>query len=627
MGAFESGLALGAQTRARQQEFAQQNLVAARDARAKLYEEALNNPDINEAQRQNLLHGYTSLFAPHEAPSLIERLSGLIHGQAKQGAKSAAQTAEALQPAPAVPPAAATLPVSAAAPSAASGGGPGVAAPAPSTTPAGVSGISTPPPDSTIQATESNGTPSSSDLPPSAYALAQGTPGTGAPTPIDTAAASAPPTHPFQSGGNPMIHALSAGIADIGNHLKGAAQPVVPAPEQDQGQLLAQTMMSPEALKERQMRLQSEAALRLSNAQTEKLLAGIHLRSQIGTPQKAALNTWAQQNGAPDFDSLPFDLQQKGLLAVKMSNTTPHWGVVKIGGNAYAENSVSGERKFIGPDSQITAQNRVSFQPQADGSVREVHYTTYSKKGSNEPIVDDAGAPIETSMLAQPTPPATPVSSAAPAATPAQSAPLGPMEGVSHPPPANAPASKASLHALVTHTNAKRTSAATGKGPVGAAVGYRPTPYDRALTTQFGKADTNARDLEASLQSAQEAAKNPTPTSDQALIYAWVKSNVKGAGRMTQTEFTQAGKAGNLEQRAQMAYNRTLGNGKIPDDMRANFIADLARNATVARTEAEGIRADAGAGSGIPQSSAPTSTNAPKGSLADRLHAALAGKK
>jgi hypothetical protein len=52
-----------------------------RDAQAGLLEETLSTPGLSPQDRQEAMQRYLSLYQPHEAPGVIARLSGLIHGQ------------------------------------------------------------------------------------------------------------------------------------------------------------------------------------------------------------------------------------------------------------------------------------------------------------------------------------------------------------------------------------------------------------------------------------------------------------------------------------------------------------------------------------------------------------------
>ena len=57
MGGFSQGFGFGGGLAQQQTALNEQQKVAERDAQAKLYETALNNPNVSPAQRQQLLQG------------------------------------------------------------------------------------------------------------------------------------------------------------------------------------------------------------------------------------------------------------------------------------------------------------------------------------------------------------------------------------------------------------------------------------------------------------------------------------------------------------------------------------------------------------------------------------------
>lgn len=128
-------------------------------------------------------------------------------------------------------------------------------------------------------------------------------------------------------------------------------------------------------------------------------------------------------------------------------------------------------------------------------------------------------------------------------------------------------------------------------------------PLFKADVAAYNKVKEDANVKQEAYLSAQKALDGtPTPSSDQELIYSWVRSNVQGAGRMTQAEFRQAGSVGSLPLRAQTWFDRTK-TGRLPTELEQMLLADIRRSADTAQQEAARLRqqlqapSDPGAGS------------------------------
>ena len=72
-----------------------------------------------------------------------------------------------------------------------------------------------------------------------------------------------------------------------------------------------------------------------------------------------------------------------------------------------------------------------------------------------------------------------------------------------------------------------------------------------------------------------------------------MRSNVQGAGRMTQAEFKQAASVGSLPQRAQIAWEK-LKTGRLPADVEQMFLADIKRAADTSAREAADLKSKLG---------------------------------
>lgn len=264
MGAFDQGWQMGAQRSLLNAEVENQNRLAQRDALASVYQNSLQNPNLNQADRQALISQLMGLYQPHEAPSLIQRLSGLVKGQkavSQPGAPSPmGQASTSAAPAPPVP---ASLTPSA-------------------------------PQERTDVALPAGVEPAANPVsaPPT-------------PTPAEQLASVPADQHPFAP--HPVLDTIHKGLSALENHLKGFAHPdAAPNPNAPDMGLLARTYMSPE-----QMKLLDYKAL------GENQLAVQGLRNQLQemyllygkTPEMQALNGWARKNGYDSFISMPSELQ------------------------------------------------------------------------------------------------------------------------------------------------------------------------------------------------------------------------------------------------------------------------------------------------------------------------------
>jgi hypothetical protein len=118
----------------------------------------------------------------------------------------------------------------------------------------------------------------------------------------------------------------------------------------------------------------------------------------------------------------------------------------------------------------------------------------------------------------------------------------------------------------------------------------RGNPLIKSDSAQYTKVAEDATTKKEAYESARKAlAAGSTASSDQELIYSWVRSNVQGAGRMTQAEFRQAASTGSLPLRAQSAWERTK-SGKLPPELEQMFLADIKRSYETAQGEADNLR-------------------------------------
>lgn len=384
----------------------------------------------------------------------------------------------------------------------------------------------------------------------------------GAPGAPPGAMATPPSGHPFEH--NPILAKGDEFLHALGQHLKAAAHPIAPQPGPDWKQLAAAP--SPEEIKERQ--------------EAEKLaLAHRYKMEEIGakpkprdTVQKTEWDAEARKLGYTGYDDPKLTAEDVEEIShsVKEANTLPTWKSMVDGDTIYAVDAHDPSKKTaIGKKSEVTTTYYDTIQEQANGDLVRVPMVRYTKKGSGEKIAELPAADA----------PPTPVSSQAPQ-PPAASAKN---------PGARPPGTKPSGGAVRT----PRISAKSPQLPQsGQVVGHRPNLLEKSDATTYTKANEDAVTKKEAYTSAQKALMQPggpTPSSDQELIYSWVRSNVQGAGRMTQAEFKQAASIGSLPERAQNWWNLTL-KGRLAPSIEQMMFADIKRAYETAQAEADDLR-------------------------------------
>jgi hypothetical protein len=162
-------------------------------------------------------------------------------------------------------------------------------------------------------------------------------------------------------------------------------------------------------------------------------------------------------------------------------------------------------------------------------------------------------------------------------------------------PAAPAAPPKEKVGTLLPRTGAKPAQPARsgGAGPVIAgshAWAASKNPLYKSDMAQYTKVAEDANVKAEAYKSASAAlAAGSTASSDQELIYQWVRSNVQGAGRMTQAEFRQAASTGSLPLQAQSAWQKAT-TGKLPPELEKMFVADIKRAADTSVQEAADLR-------------------------------------
>lgn len=297
------------------------------------------------------------------------------------------------------------------------------------------------------------------------------------------------------------------------------------------------------------------------------------------------LNKEAQALGYDDFSSAPPEATDRILQAVSAATRAPSQAALatyirtKFGANPTADQIAEGTREHQQMMSGLTI-------------------------GSHQQVVfDDAGIPHVITLAS---------SSGKNFAPTSDKTPSGPPEALAAPPPgARAPGTKPSGGAVKSSRTPNGPSGSTN--PLGFTKG---NPIVKSDSAQYTKLAEEANEKDEALQSAKAASQTPSPSSDQQLIYSWVRSNVQGAGRMTQAEFNQASHTGSLPQKAQNWYS-IASTGKLTPEIRSMLLGDIQRSADVSKQGAESARAQLQQDSGgKPQSSktpnGPATWTAPK---------------
>jgi hypothetical protein len=85
---------------------------------------------------------------------------------------------------------------------------------------------------------------------------------------------------------------------------------------------------------------------------------------------------------------------------------------------------------------------------------------------------------------------------------------------------------------------------------------------------------------------AQQRLANPTPVGDTGLVLSWVRSQIRGGGRINNTEIQSLLKSGKLETRFKNAYDRAT-KGEVDPEFRKQMVDDIGASAKTARATAD----------------------------------------
>lgn len=230
----------------------------------------------------------------------------------------------------------------------------------------------------------------------------------------------------------------------------------------------------------------------------------------------------------------------------------------------------------LGPTGSAKVTTRQTLQPGDDGQMHMVSLTSVSAPGGEtievQPEQQGESGEGQQSTPNKPSEPSAPT-------------PTSPK------PKSSVASSLGGTKTLTRPINPPSGGASPGKVVPGLSTLARSkNPLYHSDVTQYTKVAEEANSKNEAYQAAQKAlAGGSTPSSDQELVYSWVRANVQGAGRMTQAEFQQAGKIGGLPQRAQNAFTLAT-KGKLPPQMEQMLLADIKRSAETSQQEADSLR-------------------------------------
>lgn len=248
-----------------------------------------------------------------------------------------------------------------------------------------------------------------------------------------------------------------------------------------------------------------------------------------------------------------------------------------IGGNVYLMDPVTGlpERK-LGPASgvKMTAHDSPPFVGD-DGLMHTMKlYSVTTPQGESIDVEPDITSLAQGGAM-QPQPEAAPQSGTATPNTPAKRVAniLKPATGAQ--PAAGAPKGPVVAGRAIPGT----TQMALNKDPL-----YR------SKVESWRKVADDANAKQEAYKNAQRLLADNSRVTDLSLAYEWVRANVQGAGRMTNTEIQQTYSAGGFETRVRNMISQAQG-GRFAPELEQQFLRDIQGSAVTAQGEADSLQA------------------------------------
>lgn len=355
------------------------------------------------------------------------------------------------------------------------------------------------------------------------------------------------------------------------------------------------------------------AAANAAQALAEKNNAARIMEAQIrahGNVSMQKMDAAAQSLGAEDFASASPDVKMQAMKAMATANRAPAWKSVVDGNTVYAVSSLDpNQRTPIGHKDDLTQRQEFRTMTNPDGSTFLVPVTVWTKKGSSAPLMetqDDQGGATPVSANTPHGPngasPAPAIAATPSATSPAPSA--TPQEGipVSSATPQGVPGAPTAASVGAQNPGARQPGTKPAGGAVKAASRIPPSTVGAPIPfggkpNDLQKADAslyrdNAKENEGKQQAltlAQESMKSPSPTSDQQLVFSWLRTNLSGFARLNNTELTQAKNAGSWPQKADNWWSLAT-TGKLTPEIRNMMFKDIQRGASVSQSFTDSSR-------------------------------------
>lgn len=403
--------------------------------------------------------------------------------------------------------------------------------------------------------------------------------------------------HPFAN--NPVYAKIQQGLETLGNHLKAGAHPLPPPQQPDYASLSS-------APTEEERKNQQAIAIEKQKGQNAVELVKAKPRPRGSVQQQRydaiargmGLTGYDDPNITPEQSNQIADTVRKESLAPKYM-TDPSTGLVSHivydeQGQPHTEVVKDANGKPFGgfkPEQVRIVNGHYHYTDQVTGKVYDVPVTTETKTIFG-PNVPEGKAPVSSQA------PSLSSINASIAAGNAGSKKLNKKKPVS-----------------------SQAPQVPGQGRV---IGQTAGLLDKSDATQLTKLSEDANNKQQAYLNAKQSLEHPTATSDQELLFSWVRSNVQGAGRMTQAEFKQAANAGSFPLRIQTVIERAK-TGKLPPELEQMMLADIKRSADTAQKQVNDLRATVTRPVSNQAPQVPTETPQADPALVKRLTDALGG--
>jgi len=309
-----------------------------------------------------------------------------------------------------------------------------------------------------------------------------------------------------------------------------------------------------------------------ADEQRAERLAAAKYHGPAGKSPPAPGNQLPPDAVGPDGQPVPPEARNAAHSFVEWNGAW--WPVAKpkpqfktIKGHSVLVDSQSGAiLRDLGPVGTAKVTTRQTLQPGDDGQMHMVNLTSVTTPEGTKIDVEPESTEAPTGE-SKPTAPAS-------ANTPVQPKPGG-VARVLKPqvkPVANPPGGVA--------------------GPVVpgfTSLAHSKNPLYKSDMQQYTKAAEDAQSKQKMYEQAQGLLADNTRQTDLELVFSWVRSNVQGAGRMTNTEINQAASAGSFGMHIKNAWTKAA-TGRLAPEMEQQFLSDIKRAYETAQKQADELR-------------------------------------